>query len=68
MSLPKLIEKDYYLNLEKEQLEILKIQKSNLQFLQEDYLRIEKEINQSQMILDEIEEVNFILRKTIDNF
>ena len=60
MSCPNPIEKDYYLNLEKEQLEILKIQKMNLQFLQEDYLRTEEEINQSEKILDETIEVKFI--------
>ena len=60
MSCPNPIEKDYYLNLEKEQLEILKIQKMNLQFLQEDYLRTEEEIKQSEKILDETIEVKFI--------
>ena len=60
MSFPNPIEKDYYLNLEKEQLEILKIQKMNLQFLQEDYLRTEEEIKQNEKILEETIEVKFI--------
>lgn len=60
MSFPNPIEKDYYLNLEKEQLEILKIQKMNLQFLQEDYLRTEEEIKQSEKILEETIEVKFM--------
>jgi hypothetical protein len=58
MTDPKNIEKDYYINLEKEQQEILKIQQSNLKFLKEDSIRIKKEIEQNQQILEEALEVS----------
>ena len=58
MTDPKNIEKDYYINLEKDQQEILKIQQSNLKFLKEDSIRIKKEIEQNQQILEEALEVS----------
>lgn len=59
----KNIEKNYYLNLHLEQKEVIEAQKNNLQILSEEQEKVDKDIRECQIVLDEAIKVIFIKMK-----